>query len=405
MPNITKTNSFDDHNRPASTTQGSIKWLGHLVGLIKNNCHPVSWMINLLAYCLFPLARNCAFNSSSLKYKWQTQSKLINASRETLKELGGIELNLPTKNGVLSAIYLDSEKCFDILKSKGAVVGRIIIGGPQIGHHQDVLWIPSGKPELRELIKRMGLDLHKDGDRKYIPIGCPAHFVSSRTLNVGTVIYSPGSGHLFERRRKTIGSFLIGQRMNFFAFNYTGTGKSTGNLTEESTYTDLETAYKYLKSLGTKDNKILSYGHCGGAGPATHLVKEHPEINLLTDRTFTDIGKFAALRARTVMHLPKKLHILTDWIEPVMKRCFNYTNNENIKCCRGHVGVIGATNDEMIPKEDIDQLFHNAISAKTKTRMTFNTAHDPDLVVDEDSRRQLGAFLARADLNGQENQD
>lgn len=402
--NINHLENIQKHPTPSSTESLSpsfIVWIGRKIKWIGEKLDPLSSIIQGVAYILFPLAASCVVFTSSRSFKRKCDQERVTQSRKILEELGGEQIFLKMPDGHhISAMYLDQKKCLDRLLSKGAEKGILTHPDDLI---EDVLWIPSQKEELIALIEKMKLPLFETSGRLYLPLGIPKKIFESFKNNDlvqenGTVIYAPGSGHLFEFRRRTIGSFLIGYGMNMLVLNYTGTGKSEGKITEQLTYDDMERVYHYLvNDKGIPDHKILGYGHCMGSGPAIDLASKH-QINLLVDRACPTMGEFAKLRVVATLGLPSCLQFLASWIEPVMNRCFFYNNREKISHVKGGVAVLGAKHDEMIPPKYIDELFDRAVLAKNKVKISMNTNHDADLTVDETTRLALGQFLGSNQL-------
>jgi hypothetical protein len=407
------------HSLPADSTRpSSAKWKGRRLSRMAEKLNPVPAIVNALAYFLFPLAARCVVFTSSRSFKKKCSEERLMNSRQTLIDLGGEEIKLPMPNGhSISAMYLDTTKALSALVDHGAQRGEISLPDGMV---QEVLWIDMSKGYLLDLIDRMGLSRVAHENGVYVPLGIPRKsFDSSKDASSKrrpeAVIYAPGSGHLFEFRRKTIGTFVIDYGMNMLVLNYSGTGKSEGKISEEATYENMEAAYQYLaREKGFPAEQIWGYGHCMGSGPILHLAAQHP-INAIVDRAYLNMGEFAKTRVIKVLHLPFFLKFLAAWIEPVMNKCFCYNNRENIQLVQGRVAVLGAIDDELIPNEYIPELFDKAIQAKEKIQLfmhppkpieqpkktkkisTHNlkiSPHDLDLMFDPVARLELGKFLA-----------
>lgn len=389
-----------------------VKWQGRTIYRIHEKlAYPVALITSAVAYLLFPLAARCVVFTSSRSFKRTCQPERVMQSHQVLQTLGGEEVCLRMPDGhQVSAMYFDSKKCLDALCKNGAEKG--IISLPE-GDVQDVLWISPQNEQLNMLIQKMGLPLLEESSRQYLPVGLPRKPSESHYLALsedetsikdhesehqpGTVIYAQGSGHLFEFRRKTIGTFTIRYGMNMLVLNYSGTGQSEGKISEQATYDNMEAAYQYLSGRGVPDHKMFGYGHCMGGGPILNLASKHPTINVLIDRSYLQMGEFAKLLAKTFLHLPSFLDFLINWIQPVMSKCFRYDNRENIQLVRGRVAILGAEHDEIIPKEYIQELYDKAVLAKDKIQLFMNSTHDPDLIQDESIYLALGKFLTKGD--------
>ncbi|WP_068470314.1 alpha/beta hydrolase [Candidatus Protochlamydia phocaeensis] len=378
-----------------------IKWMGRNIRLLKNMLDPKLLLIKTLAYCLFPLAARCVVFTSTRSFKKRCQPERLNQSRQTLRELGGQEISLRMPDGhSIFGMYLDARSALNALIAKGGERGTIPVGD----NVQQVLWISPAQPELWSSIERMGIEVHEHQNRSYIKLGIPKQLSdaanSGGQIEAGTLIYGPGSGHQFEFRRKTLGAFLFGYGMNVLVFHYSGTGESGGKISEQATYENVEGAYQYLREKGISDEKILGYGHCMGGGPVLDLAANHPHINVLADRTYTTMGEFCKHRATRLLYLPRFLHFLTSWIEPVMNKCFYYNNREKIKQVSGHFAILEASRDDLIVSDYIQELFDNAVLARSRLRLLMDSNHDMDLVPNEATRLSLGQFLTATNLIG-----
>ncbi|PPR94875.1 hypothetical protein GOBAR_AA25795 [Gossypium barbadense] len=64
-----------------------------------------------------------------------------------------------------------------------------------------------------------------------------------------------------------------------FIYDYSGYGQSSGKPSEQSTYADIEAAYKCLEeSYGTKQEDIILYGQSVGSGPTLDLAARLPRL-------------------------------------------------------------------------------------------------------------------------------
>jgi dienelactone hydrolase len=370
-----------------------ISWTGHSWTWIRENLNPKDRLLQALAYCLFPFAAHCVINTSSSKFKRNCNETRLQESRRILQNLGGEEISLQMPDGHrVSAMYFSAENCIKNLLDKGGIKDVI---QQSDGKKQEVIWIPHDNPEFSELIEKMKIPVYENSGNSYFRLGIPNenNNLNQTKSENSAVIYAPGSGHLFEFRRKTIGTFLIGFGTNMLVLNYSETGRSGGKITEQATYDNLEAAYKYLlNEKGASDSKIFGYGHCVGGGPTLHLASKHP-INLLVDRTFLNMGEFATLRVNLELRIPKYFHFLTSWIIPVMNQCFGYDNIKKIERVKGKVAVLGVTKDEIIPPTYIHKLFDKAHQAKQKIKLILDGNHDEDLPIDDSTRLALGSFL------------
>ena len=108
----------------------------------------------------------------------------------------------------------------------------------------------------------------------------------------GTVLYCYGnSGNLSYRLR--IIDMLHSLGVNLLIFDYRGYGDSTGSPTEEGTYRDVETAWRYLvEERGLAPGEIVVYGRSMGGPIASWLAARQEPAGLIVDSSFESIPRF-----------------------------------------------------------------------------------------------------------------
>ena len=120
----------------------------------------------------------------------------------------------------------------------------------------------------------------------------------------GTVLYCHGSTGSIAHR---IGIFreLWGLEVDFFAFDYRGYGRSTGQPTEEGLYLDVRAAHDHLtRDLGCRAEEILLLGHSLGGAVAIDCALDRKVAGLVAQSTFTHIRDAArALFPTLPIHL------------------------------------------------------------------------------------------------------
>lgn len=385
------------HPSKTVTSSAFVQWKGRIVRIIE---YIGSKLADLLAWLLHGLAAKAVVYSTSKQFKAKLDPVRIEKTRNHFKDFGGQEITLPTADGhQISAMYFDAKKSVETLISLGAIVDNLQLDNENA---QRILWIPRTAEKLRDLIDGMGLTIENHEDREYISIATSENsegVEGALPVPRSAVIYAHGSGHIFEVRRRTISVFTLKFGMNIICFNYSGSGKSTGQITEKAMYANIDAIYQFVKNKGFDDHRILSYGHCVGSGPATDLASRHPEMSLIADRALVSMAEFAPLRACTKIRIPKPLrHFLTAWIKPVMQRCFHFNNVEKIQKVQGGVATVLASKDHLIPSSYAPRLFENAKSAKVRMFLTQNSNHDIDIAQDKETQTQLRVFLQQAEL-------
>lgn len=79
-------------------------------------------------------------------------------------------------------------------------------------------------------------------------------------------------------------------RLNLFAFDYRGYGRSDGVPREKGLYADVRAAYDHLTSvLGQPWQRIVLFGHSLGGAIAIECALERPAAGLVVQSSFTDV--------------------------------------------------------------------------------------------------------------------
>lgn len=110
---------------------------------------------------------------------------------------------------------------------------------------------------------------------------------------VGTVLYCHGSSGSIGHR---VGVFqgLVKLRMNVFAFDYRGYGRSEGVPSERGLYSDVRAAYDHLTvQLGQSPERLLLFGHSLGGAVAIDAARDRRAAGLVVEGSFTDIKDMA----------------------------------------------------------------------------------------------------------------
>lgn len=139
--------------------------------------------------------------------------------------------------------------------------------------------------------------------------------------------------------------------LNVLIFDYRGYGNSTGAPTEQGTYEDARTAWRYLVEMrGTSPARTIAYGHSLGGAIAAWLAEQVHPAGLVLDATFTsaiDIG------ASMFPHLPIRY----------LSR-FRYDTLERIQRINCPLLIAHGTRDETIPIDHSRRLFAQARDPK-----------------------------------------
>lgn len=111
-------------------------------------------------------------------------------------------------------------------------------------------------------------------------------------------------------------------KVNAFAYEYTGYGRSSGTPTEEALYADVECALDYvIRHLHVDPRKLVLYGRSLGSGPTVHLgsnfSQRYPFRAIVLQSPITSCFRIA-VKTET-MTLPGDLFVNIDKIDRV--RC------------------------------------------------------------------------------------
>ncbi|KAA3464296.1 protein ABHD17C-like [Gossypium australe] len=114
-------------------------------------------------------------------------------------------------------------------------------------------------------------------------------------------------------------------------YDYSGYGQSSGKPSEQSTYADIEAAYKCLEeSYGTKQEDIILYGQSVGSGPTLDLAARLPRLRAVVLHS-------PILSGLRVMYPVKR----TYWFDI-------YKNIDKIPLVNCPVLIIHGTSDEVV---------------------------------------------------------
>ena len=103
----------------------------------------------------------------------------------------------------------------------------------------------------------------------------PAFFIERPNAKV-TILFSHGNAEDLGMIYDWFNDLARVLRVNIMAYDYTGYGKSTGNVPgEEYVYSDIEAAYKYLLEVRKlQPEEIVLYGRSLGSGPSCYLAQK-----------------------------------------------------------------------------------------------------------------------------------
>jgi hypothetical protein len=109
----------------------------------------------------------------------------------------------------------------------------------------------------------------------------------------GTILYCHGSSGSIAHRADVFRR-LARLRMNLFAFDYRGYGRSAGVPSERGLYTDVRAAYDHLAGeLAQSPERIVLFGHSLGGAVAIEAATERVAAGLVVEASFTDLKDMA----------------------------------------------------------------------------------------------------------------
>ena len=174
----------------------------------------------------------------------------------------------------------------------------------------------------------------------FVPANSPA----------GTVLFCHGNGGNISYSLD-VAETLNRLNLNVLLFDYRGYGKSEGSPTEEGTYADAETAYRWLvKDKNIPESSIIVMGRSLGAAIAANLAKNRNPRLLILESGFSSTPDVAA----------KQYPIF-----PVRLLCrYKYKTAEYVKDIKCPLLVVHSTEDEIIPYSNGIKIFSSAKEPK-----------------------------------------
>uniref|UniRef100_A0A7N0RAB6 Serine aminopeptidase S33 domain-containing protein n=1 Tax=Kalanchoe fedtschenkoi TaxID=63787 RepID=A0A7N0RAB6_KALFE len=146
-----------------------------------------------------------------------------------------------------------------------------------------------------------------------------------------TLLYSHGNAADIGQMYELFIELSIHLKVNIFGYDYSGYGQSTGKPSENSTYADIEAAYRCLEeTYGTKQEDIILYGQSVGSGPTVDLAARLPRLKAIVLHS-------PILSGLRVMYPVKH----TYWFDI-------YKNVDKIQSVKCPVLVIHGTADEVV---------------------------------------------------------
>ena len=152
--------------------------------------------------------------------------------------------------------------------------------------------------------------------------------------NYKTILFLHGNAGSLENRIHKINHFKD-MNINFLLVAWRGFSGNKGTPTEKGLYEDAESAVRWLKSKGVRENNIIVYGESLGTGVATEIAQNKNFAGIILESPFTsmiDAGK------DKYPYLPVRL-LLKD----------RYESNKKIKNINNPILIIHGKADNIVP--------------------------------------------------------
>ncbi len=183
----------------------------------------------------------------------------------------------------------------------------------------------------------------------------------------GVVLYFHGRGwNLGSLYRRTgIPEDFVTRGYDFFIIDYRGFGKSTGQRSEETIFSDANLAYNYLLERYPED-QIVVYGMSFGTGVAAKVASMHHPRQLILEAPYTSMLDMAD---KAVPYLPKFL------VSLILK--YHIRTDEFISKVSCPIHIFHGTHDTLIPHSSSQKLLKKIkTSVQAKLTSIDNGTHE-----------------------------
>lgn len=223
----------------------------------------------------------------------------------------------------------------------------------------------------------LGLDFEKVALRTTDGLKIRGWYVPADNAEL-TLLFCHGNGGNIVHRLDSISIFNeLG--LNCFIFDYRGYGKSHGQPSEQGTYLDAESAFRWLvNEKHVSPDNIIIFGRSLGASVAAHLAGSVKARALILESGFTsyvDIGK------KFYPYMPVRLFAR-----------FSYNTISYVKKVHCPVMIIHSRNDEIVPFEFGLQLYEAANEPKDFVEI-FGNHNDGFLISGELYKKAWAKWL------------
>jgi len=194
----------------------------------------------------------------------------------------------------------------------------------------------------------------------------------------GTLLFFHGNAGNIAHRLDSIAIFH-GLGLNVLIFDYRGYGRSTGKPSEQGTYRDAESAWRYLvEQRGIPAGEILLFGRSLGGAVATCLATRVEPAGLIVESSFSSVPDMAGE--------------LYPWLPVRWLARISYDSKGRIGEVQAPVLIVHSAEDEIIPFHHGQALFEAA--TEPKTMLKISGGHNEGFLLSRESyQRGIQAFL------------
>ncbi len=166
------------------------------------------------------------------------------------------------------------------------------------------------------------------------------HFRTDSAPSKGVILYCHGNAGDLSRWGDFHSEFLpLGY--DLFIYDYRGYGKSRGDISEASYYSDTKLVYNHLRKE-YEANEIVIYGRSLGSAMASYLASEVPCRQVILETPFASMKDL--------------FHSYYPFLPPVFMFRFAFNNKAHLQKVDEPITIFQGTNDWIVPLECAEKL-------------------------------------------------
>jgi len=203
-------------------------------------------------------------------------------------------------------------------------------------------------------------------------------FVPTKGATHTVLLFHGNGGNLTDRIEKL--ALLRSLKLNVFAIDYRGYGRSEGRPGEAGLYADADVAYDYLRrELGIEPESIVLYGESLGGAVAVDLASREPVGAVILESTFTTAKDMAR---KALPFLPPELFLRS-----------KLDSAGKIAVIDAPLLIIHGARDTTVPIEHARRLYETAVQPKALVEIPGAAHNDMLFVAQKLCMRSLKEFL------------